>query len=305
MSQPSGQPQPQPNQNIFEGPFAAFGQTISGLKDKISQIQAQRVINKDAIKAKLNELGRNIDDLVNQTNRKLAPLAARNAELNQQVQGQQQQLQQLQQQLQQLQQQTQGLQEQVQQLTQEKQQLQQSLEQAQQELQQVPGLQQQVQELTTSIQQKDQQIAQVNQEMSNITDKIAEVNNALLAEIEKLNDLIGNRSNEEIMSIISELQSKLANIINIFNNTAVGGSRRKSRKHIKKNKSNKQKGGYVYRTSKELNRSSSVISSGKGRRTRRRGTNSINSLMTDASSSNMSSSKKQDSVFIKRKRTNK
>ena len=35
--------------NLFSGPFAAFGQTINGLKDKISQIQAQRVINKDAI----------------------------------------------------------------------------------------------------------------------------------------------------------------------------------------------------------------------------------------------------------------
>ena len=282
-SNPNANPNPIPNANanvnananIFEGPFAAFGETIAGLKDKISQIQAQRVINKDEIKSKLNELGRNIDELVNQTNRKLAPLAARNAELNQQVQGQQQQLQQLQQQLQQLQQQTQGFQQQIQQLTQEKQQLQQTLEQAQQQAQQVPELQKQVQE-------KDQQIAQINQEMTNITDKIVQVNNVLLSEIEKLNDLIGNRTNQEIMNIISELQTKLTNIINIFNNTTVGGSRRRKKNKTNKNKSNKgkkQRGGYVYKTSRELERSSSVISD-KSRRTRKRGTSNSNSPMS-------------------------
>ena len=282
MSQPESQPQPQ---NIFEGPFAAFGQTISGLKDKISQIQAQRIINKDVIKAKLNELGRNIDELVNQTNRKLAPLAARNTELTQQVQSQQQQLQQLQQQLDQLQQQTQGLQQQIQQLTQEKQQFQQQLDQQIEQAQQVPGLQQQIQELNNSIQQKDQQISQANQEMSNITDKISQVNNALLVEIEKLNDLIGNKTNEEIINIIAELQTKLTNIINIFNNTVVGGYRR-SRRNRTKNRT--KKGGYVYKQSKSLDRSSSLISGkSKGKRTRR-----SSSMKLSTSSSRSSSSMK-------------
>jgi len=75
--------------NLFSGPFAAFGQTINGLKDKISQIQAQRVLNKNTIKDKLAELGRNIEEIVQQTTNKLRPLAARNAELTQQVQQQQ------------------------------------------------------------------------------------------------------------------------------------------------------------------------------------------------------------------------
>ncbi len=246
-----------PNNNIFQGPFAAFGETITGLRDKINQIQAQRVMNKDAIKNSLAALSRNIDELVNQTNNKLRPLAARNAELTQQVQTQQQQLTNLQQQSANLQQQINGLQGQIQQLTQERQQLQQNLEAATQQAQQVPQLQQQVQELNNSIQQKDQQIQQATQEMNNITGRIGEVNTALAGEIEKLNELIGNRTNEEIVNIIGELQNKLTNIINTFNQTNISGGRRRK---TRRNKRKSHKGGYTYPTNKELEKSSIIVS---------------------------------------------
>jgi len=277
--------------NLFSGPFAAFGQTINGLKDKISQIQAQRVLNKNTIKDKLAELGRNIEEIVQQTTNKLRPLAARNAELTQQVQQQQGQLHQLQQQLQQLQQQTAQLQQQIQTLTQERDQISQQLQQAQQQLQQIPGLQQQIQDLNGQIAQKDQQIQQATQEMDDITQKIGQVNVALTTEIDKLNDLIGNVSNQEIMDIINQLQARLGEIINSFNSTTISGGRRHKRR-----KTNKKhfRGGYTYASSKSLDSASSVIS----RRTRRRhNTGSKTGSRTITSASRRST----DSFFGKRR----
>lgn len=281
--------------NLFSGPFAAFGQTINGLKDKISQIQAQRVLNKNTIKDKLAELGRNIEEIVQQTTNKLRPLAARNAELTQQVQQQQGQLQQLQQQLQQLQQQTAQLQQQIQTLTQERDQISQQLQQAQQQLQQIPGLQQQIQDLNGQIAQKDQQIQQATQEMDDITQKIGQVNVALTTEIDKLNDLIGNVSNQEIMDIINQLQARLGEIINSFNSTTISGGKRHRRK-TNKRQTNKRylKGGYTYASSKSLDSASSVIS----RRTRRRhNTGSKTGSRTITSASRRST----DSFFGKRR----
>ena len=131
--------------------------------------------------------------------------------------------------------------------------------------------------------------------MNTLIEKISQINANLVSQVELIDSIgaeLGDVDSGEIaekMKLIGQNISSVMDMLN--NNTQSGGRRRTNKKHYKKrrtHKKHKMYGGYTYKSSRDLDRSSSIISASSSKKRRKRSTSTRSSSSRSLSKSSTS-----------------
>ena len=126
-----------------------------------------------------------------------------------------------------------------------------------------------MQQLTNAKNEIENNLRAKTSEMNNIVQQLAQINSSLVQQIELINtvaDELGDIDNSDVGNQFQAIGSNIQAIVNMINGSTgrtVGGRRRKTCRHKscrKRSCKRHMKGGYVYSSNKELDKSSTVVS---------------------------------------------